>query len=975
MEPIIRITVVAECSQFGSNMNVIPILAEYPTMRVLMQNVLVSVNNVSTVLKTLYDLIYTFKQDLGKFRKKLTIKRSKMGYELDVRGDHAQTVEESAESNFTAALESPTKPNLSQLRKNSIPSFKGDPKSKSSTTTHTHRHTRNKSITSKNQLKKSDNTSSTPTATKKANHHHHHRHSSASTAGALPTTEPVRRSTVKDKKDVWGVGKTGSTLPYILRAGLFALNLSSKEGQPSIVLITDGVVKSNIQDESVIRQLTTENIACSVVQVGPDRSFFPGLNFGFVPDNEVLEFVTNATNGNFMYAENCPSITPNSNTTNGDNADNESSLFLDPPNIYHHRLLLKEIHLDKVNSSRQSRKNKDNNNGNGSHQGKSGEMGNESNSATVVDMSSSGLKNHHDHRIFPWDPISQPIAEDIGICKYKEYFLPAECWHFMRARLRQGFLLYSVALIDETKSNGIKTTTTNGVKYVGQTVDEDNLSNNFQKKESVVIVFTLCWQPNITVEYRIKSLWTSSLRHYLKTISLNQERLVNIPEEPHILENDNIFTCMRAPRAQIIIKSTATFTHMLSNWDQFQRRNQMMAVQGAKSSIDLTGAPGFIKVGKLKRLLERLAETDAMLKQLVQFNLPDKVSTINPTTTINEVISKGGISQLNMSRAQGSTDWSTKLNYIQKFSSYWAKLERSELRVFNMCWYDEQFFNLIIGSSLTHLNIKNYRLDGANTISAEYDRVQFALNHIYTKLENWSTFMSEDQQVYIKILNVDETANKSKSIPRDKRLSFNAPTTSKKQIVPQFCELRAVRETDKLLCIKLMFFNVNINQRHSITEELQALLADISEQIYQNQTLVSLEIKSPSSNSIGVEEQPKFLTSITRTKRPLSSLLMRDEAHFLPTATEFENGKLFSAPQSPGNYNVLSSKSMWFINPALVLSGEFIVKNYLLQYTWHWDVRDIPNDKVSHGRYFTPLLNLAFEHIAIARLEKVCKES
>jgi hypothetical protein len=288
-----------------------------------------------------------------------------------------------------------------------------------------------------------------------------------------------------------------------------------------------------------------------------------------------------------------------------------------------------------------------------------------------------------------------------------------------------------------------------------------------------------------------------------------------------------------------------------------------------------------------------------------------------------------------------------------------------------MCWYDEQFFNLIIGSSLTHSNIKTYRLDGTNTMGAEYDKVQFALNHIYTKLENWSTFMSEDQQVYIKILNVDETAKKSKSNSADKRLSFNAPTTSKRQIVPQFCELRAVRETDKVLCIKLMFFNVDIHQRHSIMEELHTMLADQSQQNYQSQTLASLEIKSPSSNDIVIEDQNELLPSITTTKRPLSSLLMRDEAHFLPIATEFENGKLFSVPQSPGSYSNLSSKSMWFINPALILTGEYIVKNFLLQYTWHWDTRDIPNEKMSQGRYFTPLLNLAFEHIAVARLEKV----
>ncbi|KAI8095414.1 hypothetical protein BDF21DRAFT_373586 [Thamnidium elegans] len=951
MEHIIRITVIAECSQFGSNMNVIPILAEYPTMRVLIQNVLVSVNNVSAVLKNLKDSINTFKKDLGKFRKKLTMKRSK-GYALDVRGDHAQTVTESAESNFSASLESPTKSNT-QLRKNSVISIKGNDHLQPS------KHTRNKSITK--QIKKSDSNS----AKKTSHHHHHHRHSSASVVGSSNAAGPMKRSTAKDKKDVWGVGKTGSTLSYILRAGLFALNLLPKDGQPSLILMTDGVVKSNIQDESVIRQLTSEHVSCNVVQIGQEKGFFPTLNFGFVPDNEILEYLTTATNGNFMFAENCPPIA--SSTT-----DDGNEFFSEPPNVYHHRLLLKEIYLDKVHSSRQSRKNKDSNNSPG--QNKSGEISKESSTSNVVDMASSSVRPHREHRLFPWDPLSQPIVEDIGMCKFKEYFLPTECWHFMRARLRQGFLLHSVTLIDETKPvMGVRASTQG--RYAGQILDEDNINNTYQKKESVVIVFVLHWQPSITVEYRIKSLWTSSLRHYLRTLSLNQERLINIPEEPRLLDSDNIFTCMRAPRAQIFIKSTASFTHMLSNWDQSQRRNQMMAVQGAKANVDLNGSPGSIKVGKMKRLLERLSETDGMLKQLVQFNLSEKINTSTTTTTTtttttnfntNETISKGGIHQIKASTSSG--DWSAQLNYIQKFSSHWAKLDRSELRVFNMCWYDEQYFNLIIGSSMTPYNIKDYRLDGTHTMGAEFDEIQVALNLIYSKLENWSTFMSEDQQVYIKILNINETLYSSKSHPMDKK-SLDLPMNSgRKQIVPQFCELRVVRETDKVLCIKLMFFNIDLRHRHCITQELQDLLNTEAQQHGLHQTLASLEIKNPIVNGLGIEEEIESNTTVTLAKRPLSSLLMRDGIHFLPTSGELEYGKLSATHGNHGPSH--PNKSLWFINPALLLTGEFIVRNYLLQYTWHWDAREITNEKYLTNRYMVPILSLAFEHISVTRLEQ-----
>lgn len=915
MEHRIRITIIAECSQFGSNMNVIPILAEYPTLRVLIQNVLVSISNAPQVLKTLKDAINTFKRDLGKFRKKLTMKRSKMGYQLDVRGDHAQTVAESAESNFSPSVV--TAPDSTSQRKNSMASTKPIATPSGSETT---RHSRNKSIGSK-PVKKSEKK-----ATSHHQHHHHHHHHNhhrhTSSTSTLTSSSTMKRST-----DVWGVGKTGSTLSYILRAGQFALNLLPKEGQPSLILLTDGVVKSNIQDESVIRQLTSEHVACSVVQIGQEKGFFPSLNFGFVPDNEILEYLTTATQGSFMFAENCPTIKTASNQSD--------ELFSEPPNVYHQRLLLKEIYLDKVHS-RQSRKNKDATTN--SSQPKS-EIKSESATSNVVDLSAvSNVRSHREHRVFPWDPFSQPIIEDIGICKYKEYFLPTESWHFMRARLRQGFLLHSVAMIDETKS------TKQPSRFVSE---EDTLANNYQKKETVVIVFILHWQPSITVEYRIKSLWTSSLRHYLRTLSLNQERLVNIPEEPSLLDNDNIFTCMRAPRAQIIIKSTASFTHMLSNWDQFQRRNQIMAVQGSKSTVDLTGTPGFVKVGKLKKLLERLAETDSMLKQLIQFNLSDK---------FNMSESSKGLQQLK----PDTTDWSTQLNYIQKFSSHWAKLDRSELRVFNMCWYDEQCFNLILGSSMTPYTMKDYRLDGTHTMGAEYDEIQVALNSIYSKLEHWSTFMSEDQQVYIKILNLDETLFASKTHPMDKRSSVPIH----KQIVPQFCELRVVRETEKVLCIKLMFFNIDLRHRHCITQEVQNLLN--TEQQGLLQTLASLEIKQPIINGLGIEEELESCTTVTLAKRPLSSLIMRDGIHFLPASNDLEKLPI----TQPGQ-----QKSLWFINPALLLTGEFIVRNYLLQYTWHWDTRDIADDKHSYNRYFVPILNLAFEHITITRLEQVnqCK--
>lgn len=957
-------------------MNLIPILAEYPTLRVLMQNTHVSINNVTSVLKNLKDMIDIFKKDLGKFRKKLTIKRSKMGYELDVRDEHAQSVAESVESNFKLqnSLESPS----TKSRKGSISTNRSSQQQLNA------RHSKNKSISSKQHPTKRLDTTSTSfsnnnTPTKKSinnsnanNHHHHHHHSHHHRhSSSLSTTNieagPTRRTNLKDKKDTWGVGKTGSSLSYILRAGSFALSLLPKNGQQSLILLTDGVVKSNIQDESVIRQLTAENISCSVVQIGQDKGFFPGLNFGFVPDNEILEFVALATNGIFTFGENCPAV---SATTDGINTID--SILLMSPNIYHHRYMLKEINLDHSNSSRLLRKNKENSNGQNKSvdSDTSSSLGSE-NTASLqsnVGAITPGSGAHFGRRAFPWDPMSIPIAEDLGKLKFKEYFLPTECWHFMRARLRQGFVLQSVSFIDEPKSMTISKSTSL-LRQQQSSNSVDGLPN-FQKKQNVVIVFILRWQPNITVQYSIKALWTSSLRYHLKSMSLTQDKLMNIPEEPpNMLDNDSIFSCMRAPKAEIVIKSTSTFSHMLHNWDQFQRRNQMMAVQGGNATIDLANAPGFIKVGKMKRLLERLADTDSMLKQLVQFNVTDKSQQTlsSQPQFINSFDSS----------SSSSIDWSSQLNYIQKFSTHWAKLERSELRLFNACWYDEHYFNVIIGDLPNSFDSKTNTAVMINAIVV--DQVQIALSQIYDKLHRWSTFMSEDQQVYIKLINVGETLDafkhQSTETSNNKKptsINLNSPNNSnnKKHIVPQFCEIRVVRETERVLLIKLMFFNTEIHNQHYIVDELQGLLQ--SNQIVDNVQTLNVKSANNMSNGLGISDEEYYIDSntiTTVTKRPLSSLIMRDSSHFLPSQ---QLGLSDSSKSNNGNnQDSGSSKSLWSVNPSMQLTGEFLVRNYLHQYTWHWDTQDIINDKQVFHRYCSPIMDLAFDHIMAVRLEQV----
>ncbi|KAI9279991.1 hypothetical protein BY458DRAFT_337791 [Sporodiniella umbellata] len=814
VEHSISITVIAECSQFGSNMNVIPILAEYPTMRVLLQNIQVTSNNSASVLKTLHTSINKFKMDLGNFRKKLTVKRSKLGYELDVRRDHSQTVDDTSSNYNIPAMDSGKQQSKLDARETTI--------------------------------------QKRPEINKKYESARHHRLPSSSgspfpltpspltTSGSAVFTShspgPNKRPSTKDhnhRKDVWGVGKTGSNLSYILRAGLFALNLLPKQGKRSLVLITDGVVKSNISDETIVQQMTVEDISCSMIQVGQADGFFPGLNFGFIPDNEILKFVASVTHGHFMYADECTPV--------------QTSVVSTQPNCYHQKLLFHEIYLDKASTPRlTSRKKED-----------------------IVEV-----EEEDTQRVFPWDPFSTPINEDTGLLKYKEYFLPTECWHFIRARLRQGFALNSVSLFDESN------------KSPSKPPSNSRKSDGFQK-ERVIIVFVLRWQPQMTVEYRIKSLWTSSLRRYLKSIS-QQDSLVHIPEDPNTECGDSLFSCMRAPKAEILVRATTSFSHMLHNWESFQRRSQMMAVQGAKSSTDLSSTPGFIKVGKMKRLLERLAESDTMLKQLVQFN-------------------------------QNEKSLETELNAnTAKFSSLWSKLDRSDLRTFNMCWYDEKTVSLIINCADSLYDSMQFYLDDA----LDYDETELFLCQIYSRLEEWASYMSDDKQTCIKTLTSEGSCMLSSV---EKSLS--------RQGVPQFCEVRVVRETDRLICVRFLFFNTESRIQQTTVDDVLSML---------NCSQISKE-KTPT--------EAVFVNAAT--KRPLSSLLLRDNAHFALKNHDVE----------PKN------SKLWFINPAHLLTGEFIVRNILQQNTWHWDVQDVHNHLEYHNKSFASLIDLAFEYISFNRSE------
>ncbi|KAG0169771.1 hypothetical protein DFQ30_003243 [Apophysomyces sp. BC1015] len=873
-------------------MNVIPIIAEYPTMRVLMQNVIVTQINVRSVLKTLHEEIRIFQNDLAKFRQKLTERRSKLGYELDVRGDHSSVVDEGGGSDYDMDSRY-----ISSTKDAKATNAKKVDKKKGSKPSGKMHSPRPSVVTRNNSTGSSKRTHSTSQGT--GSRAHHHRTSSLS--ASMPH-RPLK-GIAGVKKDVWGVGKTGSTLGYILRAGSFALSLLPSESQPLLVLITDGVVRSNLQDESVIRQLSSDDISCSIIQIGSNGGFTPGCNFGFVPDNEILRFVANATNGQFMYAENCPPCVQ-------DHTANDEDRIASPPNIYHYRLLMREVFLDKSRSENRILA------ATSCANDPPIDLPRERLSHNIADFMRDGRTIMFDDPItrklpsaiaFPWDPRSEPAFVETRLLRYQEYYLPAEFWHIINARVRQGFSLFSIMFDDNRNrraANGIEDTTL--------------------KKERILITLVMQWQPNVTIEYRVRANWSSTWSKFLKSFPSIHERTISttVFEDNFVSTDDGMLSSIRTPKAEILIRANSTFSHMLQNWDAFQRRSQMMGIVTGTAGVgDFSGSPGFQKVGKLKKLLVRISETDELLKSLVTFN----ARYLNdPALQVQQQ------------------------DYIQKFSTLWEKLNNSEFRPQSRCWFDEQCFDVIIAPSPSI--VVHTETNGKDT----QNDIQHTIEQVHHVFAAWSTFVGKDQ-VYVKIQDIDIILQSSKSTgikaPEVQHRRDSKPRSKLGSVEKciQFCEIRICQDKERIVSVRTLFFNIELAKRQHIMNELKQLLTTTRQQTEND--LKDLEVRHPSTTT-----HNGALKNIIIAKRPLSSLLMRDPEHYMATDVQIEKQQ---------NY----MSKMWYISPTFWLTGEFIVRNYLHRHAWHWEVQDMETDQYAR-KHLISLPNLAFEYLCHARLEQ-----
>ncbi|KAH9115285.1 hypothetical protein LEN26_011097 [Aphanomyces euteiches] len=100
-----------------------------------------------------------------------------------------------------------------------------------------------------------------------------------------------------------------TSLSTLLQNATFALNSLPHEASPMLFLVTDGVV--DLPDmyayDDLMMQLARHNIQCHAIQIG--GGYMPHCSFGYVPDTDLLRFLTDATGGALFDLETLRSLT------------------------------------------------------------------------------------------------------------------------------------------------------------------------------------------------------------------------------------------------------------------------------------------------------------------------------------------------------------------------------------------------------------------------------------------------------------------------------------------------------------------------------------------------------------------------------------------------------------------------------------------------------------------------------------------
>lgn len=899
VQPHLRLTVMADCSQFASNVNVIPMLVEHPTMRVFMQNVVITANNILAIIRKLRSEFLAFQEDTVQFRKFMKRNRPNKGYNLDVGNQVAPPGVLDATTSFAAAAAAQQKKKKTLSAKSTTPASKDSSQKKPFLQT----------SNSDADLRAKDTS-----------------FYSSTTAAAAAA-----------KKEVWGIGKSGANLSRILHAGHFALKLLPRQGRAQLILLTDGAMKSNVHDNTFVRQFAEEDITCHVIQIGYASSFIPGRNFGFVPDTEILQFLARATSGTFMYSDKCltkshtniclyhdeaTSATTTTTTTTSVAKSYPVIQFIDinkakhiqTPNIFHRQFLFRETILTRYHHSElRLQAEKD-----------SGTQLNRR-EANLIESNNELLKERFN---FPWDPYARPPEGEWRLLKYREYTLPSEFSHIIAARAREGFTVQSVTFDDA-----------NGSKHVDSGIrDIEAPDFTSVRKERIQIVMIMRWQPNVSIEYRIRATWLPSI---IGTAP-------NTYKSEDILMSSGIFSRGKAPRAEIFVRTDASFAHMLQNWDMFRRRAQMMGVvTGSIYFGETYAAPVYSKIEKLKTYLIDIFEGDEVLKTVIAFpckfwmNVSNSVSESNSTSVASSYRSEAAAAatrttKLSLGQQHGA--------FIDAFKAFWERINTSDARARTRCWYDPGCIDLLVGDVSPYMTPKLSSSYNQEFVFNVEEDILVMVNHVKAVMQAWSDFEALDG-TFVKMM------HKLLSSPASNADDAQKDYFSAMQVYPpSFCELRVRHEYGRLITLRLLFFNVEVITRKRTVQNLIHLIK-------------THEHTKQACNKV--------------CERPFSRLLMRDPKHFedpsaATTTNEEDDFSSSNLSRPTGNLTQNQSRAKaWYLPVAMWLTSEYIVRDYLKHMTWTWQT-DNYQDVYHRENKMMPIHDLAFQFLCQARLDQVC---
>lgn len=893
-------------------------------MKVFLQNVVINRQNISQVLDRLRCEFNDFQREYVSFRKHLSRKRNKFDYDLDVTTEHTVRHDESLVNDRSPKeTDSPAE----------IDSAKTEGQSASVPTVISDVQDEKGAEQNSFYVKSASNKNESSNDVEK-------KHSA-----------PIKGSSQSQNiKEVWGLGRTGANLTYLLYACHLALKLLPQDGRPSVILITDGIMKSSLQDESIIRLFVEDDVTCSIIQVGSGQKFAATANFGFVPDDDILHYVTETTGGHFIQAKDCRPIEHDANSPTispsvPDNVDSpeaqpsvEDTYFtgshlaqqlsrklsdlthpvvryhvnVEPqlPNFYHHHLIFHERLIRKRRSD--SKK----------HQSTRSTATWPKGSKEANELST----EHHDrqeasfHRNFPWDPKSRQPEPDSRLLKYHEYALPTEFSHIVAARTRQGFVIRSINISSASREG-----------RRNRSEDSAGIS-----KEHIQLLMTLEWQPNVTVEYRIHASYFPTAVGALVTSNFLSESVSPSSSSPLSIPIDGknvamaggIFSRTRAPRAEIYVRAHSAYAHMLQNWDVFTRRMQMLGVvTGSVAPGDARAAPMYAKLGRLRQTLIQIRELDEILRGIATFNAR-QLSSLN-------------VRQHN--RAFQSEQQFNRLHqydiYVNNFKEFWESVNKHDLRYQIRCFYDHGSVDFLISKISPYMSPKltsSYNQDYINNVETE---INMGVEKMKSVLAAWSTFVGSDG-TYVKLIHRSNSIQTPVENQRSPRYlgtqASDSPAISLTSSSASFCEIRLWKEIGCLATLHAVYFNVDVGARQDILRDLEALIQSAND-----------------ADGVG---------SYVICKRPLSTLLMRDAEHL----SDFDMESYTQNALMPLQQGEKFSEDHWYLPSSLWLNGQYIVRNHMRHMAWSWNTSN-QHDEYHREHKMMPLSDLAFQFLCHAR--------